>query len=467
MMIQELASHYDNLASRRDEFRRKNRYYYALLDRQYRYFVSEGKRVLEIGCGTGDLLAALRPSYGVGVDISPRMIERAHEKYPSLQFYKGSIADIPTDEKFDYIVLSGLLGELEDIQGFLKSLRRFCSPDTRIIIEYYSYFWRSLLKIAEAAKRKIPQQEQNWLTFNDISNFLNLAGFEAVKSERITLLPFNIWGISYLINRFLAKLPFFNALTLNHFIIARPLLAHTKEYSVTILVPCRNEKGNIEQAVTRTPVFGAHQEFIFVEGHSKDGTYEEVQRIIKAYPHKDIKLFRQEGKGKGDAVRLGFSKAQGEVLMILDADLTVPPEELPKFYEAIQSGKGEFINGCRLIYPMEDEAMRSLNLLANKFFGLFFSWLLGQRFKDTLCGTKVMFKHHYEELVANRHYFGDFDPFGDFDLIFGAVKLNLKVLELPIRYKNRTYGTTQIQRFRHGFLLLKMCGFAMKKIKFN
>jgi len=466
-MIEKLVPHYDNLAPRRDEFRRKNSYYYAQLDKQYRYLIPEGKRILEIGCGTGELIAHLKPSYGLGVDISPKMIALAQEKYPSLHFFTGSIQDIAIEEKFDYIVLSGLLGELEDIQSFLTSLRRFCTPDTRIIIEYYSYLWRSLLKIAESTGRKIPQHEQNWLTFNDISNFLNLAGYETIKKERATLLPFNIWGISFLLNKFLAPIPLFNALTLDHFIIARPLFEHTKDYSVTILVPCRNEKGNIEQALSRTPLFGSHQEFIFVEGHSKDNTYEEVERGIKANPHKDIKLFKQQGKGKGDAVRLGFSKAQGQVLMILDADLTVAPEDLPKFYEAIQSGKGEFINGCRLIYPMEVDAMRFLNLVANKFFGLFFSWLLGQRFKDTLCGTKVIFKHHYEELVANRHYFGDFDPFGDFDLIFGAIKLNLKVLEMPIRYKNRTYGTTQIQRFRHGLLLLKMCGFAMKKIKFR
>lgn len=466
IMIQKLASYFDSLASQRDDFRRKNRYYHGLLDKQYRYFVPEGKKVLEVGCSTGDLLAALKPSYGMGVDISPKMIERSKEKYPSLHFYVGTIQDITVEEKFDYIILSGLIGDLEDIQTFLQSLKRFCTPDTRIIIEYYSYLWQSVLRIAEVLGLKMPKREHNWLTFYDINNFLELAGFETIKQERITLLPFNIWGISFLFNKYLAKLPLFNGFTLNYFIVARPLLEHTKGYSVTILVPCRNEKGNIEQAVSRTPLFGTHQEFIFVEGHSKDGTYEEVERVIKAYPHKDIKLFKQEGKGKGDAVRLGFAKAQGKVIMILDADLTVAPEEMPKFYEAIQSGKGEFINGCRLVYPMEDDAMRFLNLVANKFFGLFFSWLLGQRFKDTLCGTKVIFKHHYDELVANRHYFGDFDPFGDFDLIFGAVKLNLKVLELPIRYKNRTYGTTQIQRFRHGLLLLKMCGFAMKKIKF-
>ncbi len=405
------------------------KYYYGLRARQYRYFIPEGKKVLEIGSGQ-------------------------------------SIGNGGSGEKFDYIILSGVLGELEDIQEFLERLRGFCRADTRVIIEYYSYLWQYILKLGEKVGFKTPQRTQNWLTWQDIFNFLTLTGYEPIKRERTILFPFNIWGVSYLVNRYIAKLPVLNALTLNHFIIARPLFECAQDHSVTIMVPCRNERGNIEQAVTRTPVFGKHQEFIFVEGHSQDGTYEEVERIIRQYPDKDIKLFKQPGKGKGDAVRFGFSKAKGDVLMILDADLTVQPEDMPKFYQALCGNKGEFINGCRLVYPMEDEAMRFLNLLANKFFGIFFTWLLGQRFKDTLCGTKAMFRRHYEELAANRHYFGDFDPFSDFDLIFGAVKMNLKIIEVPIRYKSRQYGTTQIQRFRHGLLLLRMCGFAMGKIKF-
>jgi len=460
------AKHYDALARKRDKFRRDYRYYYAQLEKHYQFFIPEGKRVLEVGCSTGALLNALKPSYGVGVDISGCSIDVARRNFPQLVFYHGGIEALPGGETFDYIVLSGILGELDDVQDFLCKLRKVCGRDTRIVIEYYSLFWQYILGVAERLKLRMPEGIQNWLTYRDIENFLGLAGFEAVKSVRSTLLPLYIPFISTLVNRFIAKLPFVNALTLNHFIIARPLFGLRAEMSVTILVPCRNERGNIEQVVSRTPVFGKHQEFIFVEGWSKDGTYEEVERVIKAYPQKDIKLYKQSGKGKADAVHFGFEKASGDVLMILDADLTVPPEDMPKFYNAIRQDKGEFINGCRLVYPMEDDTMRFLNHVANKFFGLFFSWLLGQRYKDTLCGTKVIMRHHYKELAANRSYFGDFDPFGDFDLIFGANKLNLKMLEVPIRYKNRTYGQTQIQRFRHGLLLFKMCGFAMKKIKF-
>jgi glycosyltransferase involved in cell wall biosynthesis len=231
------------------------------------------------------------------------------------------------------------------------------------------------------------------------------------------------------------------------------------------VIPCRNEKGNIEAAIQRLPNFGNHQEIIFVDGHSTDGTVEEIQRVIDTYRDRTIRFLAQDGQGKGDAVRKGFAAATGDILMILDADLTVPPEDLPKFYDAIVCGKGEFINGCRLVYPMEGQAMRFLNLLGNKFFSVAFSWLLNQPLKDTLCGTKVMFREDYLKLAANRHYFGDFDPFGDFDLILGASKLNLKILEVPIRYRDRTYGSTKISRFQHGWLLLKMTFFAFCKLK--
>jgi glycosyltransferase involved in cell wall biosynthesis len=240
------------------------------------------------------------------------------------------------------------------------------------------------------------------------------------------------------------------------------------EPSVTVVIPCRNERGNIESAVRRTPRMGRETDIVFVDGSSTDGTPAEIERVIAAHPEWRITLLHQgSGTGKGDAVRKGFAAATGDVLMILDADLTVPPEDLPKFYRALASGKGEFINGTRLVYPMERQAMRTLNLLGNKFFSLAFTWLLEQRFRDTLCGTKVLFRRDYEKIAANRAYFGDFDPFGDFDLIFGASKLNLRIVEVPVRYRERTYGVTNIRRFSHGWLLLRMCVLAFYKLKLN
>jgi len=431
--------------------------------------IPSGNKVLELGCGTGDLLNVLEPSVGVGIDSSSQMLRLAAEAYPDLTFKQADVENSATwdiNEVFDFIIISDTIGLLEDIQSTLEGLHRFCTPSTRIIIGYYNFLWEPLLKIAELIGQKMPQQHQNWLSVADICNLLYLADFQVVKQETRLLIPKKIPIISSFFNRFIAPLPLFKHLCLCCYLVARPFeKADEKTYSTSIIIPCRNEKGNVEPAIKRLPEFGRHQEIIFVDGHSTDGTPEEAKRVMTAYPEKDIKLLVQDGSGKGDAVRKGFAAATGDILMILDADLTVPPEDLPKFFRALAGGKGEFINGCRLIYPMEKQAMRFLNMLGNKFFGLAFSWILNQRIKDTLCGTKVLLRENYEKIAANRSYFGEFDPFGDFDLIFGTAKLNMMITEVPIRYRERTYGSTNISRFRHGWLLLKMTAFAFKKFK--
>jgi glycosyltransferase involved in cell wall biosynthesis len=308
-----------------------------------------------------------------------------------------------------------------------------------------------------------PNLFQNWLTREDIDGLLRLSNFETVRMIREILWPLPLGGLA---NRVLVRLWPFTELAFSNVVIARPEPQRATEPSVSVIIPARNESGNIQAIFERTPRMGRETELIFVEGHSRDDTYEAIEREMAAHPSTASLLLRQSGVGKADAVRLGFASAKGDVLMILDADMTVPPEDLPRFYEALVSGKGEFINGVRLVYPMEKEAMRTLNFLGNKFFSLAFSWLLGQPIKDTLCGTKVLWKKDYEQIAANRSYFGEFDPFGDYDLIFGAAKLNRKILDLPIRYRERTYGSTNISRFRHGFLLLRMVAFAARRIKF-
>jgi glycosyltransferase involved in cell wall biosynthesis len=324
-----------------------------------------------------------------------------------------------------------------------------------------------MLNVAQWLGLAKPTLYQNWLTVEDITNLLNLADCEVIKRLQEILLPLPVPLLADLSNRLLVKLWPFKHLALTNLIVARPRPdVCPRRPSVSVIIPARNEAGNISDIFARAPHMGQGTELVFVEGHSTDNTYATIETAIAAHPQRSCQLLRQSGTGKGDAVRLGFARARGEMLMILDADLTVPPEDLPRFYEALCSGKGELVNGVRLVYPMEKQAMRFLNLLGNKFFSLAFSWLLGQPIKDTLCGTKVLWKHDYEAIAANRAYFGDFDPFGDFDLIFGAVKLNLKIADLPIRYRERTYGTTNINRWKHGWLLLRMVMFAAKRIKF-
>jgi SAM-dependent methyltransferase len=466
--------HFDRLAPEMDQWRRKSWYYHRELERFCQFVIPAGSTVLELGCGPGDLLAAVRPAEGVGIDLSPGMIAQARQRYPQFTWLVGDAETIDLDRQFDYVVLSDLLGHLEDIWETFHRLRRLCRPDTRVVITYYNYLWEPLLSLAEKAGQRIPLRLQNWLPLDDIQNLLALCDLEVVKSGHRFLAPKYVPGISTFVNRVVAKLPLIRRLGLVEYVVARPGPGTSKAalpaaLTTTVVVPCRDERGNIEAAVARIPEMGGGTEIVFVDGASTDGTVETIEAQIVAHRGKrDIKLIHQrERKGKGDAVRLGFAAAGGDVLFILDADLTVDPEDLPKFYRAIVEGKGELINGSRLVYPMEGQAMRFLNFLGNKAFSRLFTWIIEQRITDTLCGTKVLRRSDYLRIQANRAYFGDFDPFGDFDLLFGAAKLNMRILELPVRYRDRTYGETKISRFRHGLLLLRMSWIAIRRLKLD
>jgi len=465
---EKLIAYFDSKAPEREKWRKKGAYYHRELEKYLQFLIPKNSSVLEIGCGTGELLAALEPDRGLGIDISPKMVNIAATNFSHLQFEVGDLEDLQIEERFDYVLLVETIGHVNDIQLAFKELHKVCKPETRIIIVYYNYLWEPFLKFAEAVGLRMKQPLKHWLPLEDIKNLLYLSDFEVIKKGYRFILPVNIPLISTLFNKLLANMPFFWKLSLNEVLIARPkdIRKPPEEATCSIIVPCRNEKGNIEQAVLRTPDMGKRTEIIFVEGHSQDGTFEECGRVKNKYPEKDISVIVQAGKGKYDAVKKGFSHANNDILMILDADLTVPPEDLPKFFDTIASGKGEFINGTRLVYQMEDQAMRFLNLLGNKFFSRAFTYILEQRIRDTLCGTKVLWREDYLKIAEGRKYFGDFDPFGDFDLLFGASKLNLKIVEIPIKYRERSYGITQISRFRHGLLLFKMTFFALGKIKF-
>lgn len=467
--LQDWEAFFDHYAAQVDRWHRRNAGYHSAIASMGRFYIPSGAKVLEIGSGNGDLLAGLNPSYGVGIDISGEMVRLAAKKYPHLKFRHMSAErlDLPGEE-VDFIVLSDLVGYLYDIRLVFERLRTVCHPRTRLVLHWYSRLWQPILALAEKIGLKYPQPLLNWTTVEDISNLLYLGDFQVIHRRGHILLPKRVPFLSAFANRYLAHLPGFRWLCLTNWIVARPIGLEPPNSApqVSVICPCRNESGNIEHIVQRLPSMGTRTELIFVEGHSNDDTLERCRHVAAAESGRDIKVFTQKGMGKGDAVRLGFSKATGEILMILDADLSVAPEDLQQFYDALVSGKGEFVNGLRLVYAMDPRAMRFLNLLGNKFFALLLSWLLGQPIKDTLCGTKVVWRSDYRRIASGRGHFGDFDPFGDFDLLFGAAKLNLKIVEVPIRYRQRMYGETNISRFAHGWVLLKMSARAAAKLFF-
>ena len=442
-----------------------SRQYKRALAHHYRLLIPSGASVLEVGCAAGHLLALLPNQDVTGIDVSGRQIELARQNVPHGQFWVGAGETFEIDRKFDYIVLSDVIGIAADVQQLFSNVSKLCHDRTRLLINYHNQLWRGPIALATMLGQKSRQPVASWFGRHDVRNLLWLSDWCLVREQPQIISPLSLLGFGRLLNKWLA--PLLSPFCLSVFTTARlNRTPNRPRPSVSVIVPARNEAGNIQAAVERIPDLGAGTEIVFVEGGSKDHTWGEITRVTREFHDKRILCMRQTGRGKGNAVRDGFAAATGDILMILDADLTVPPEDLTKFYEVLASGKAEFVNGVRLVYPMEDRAMQFLNLCANKTFGVLFSWILGQPVKDTLCGTKVLFREDYARIAANRSYFGEFDPFGDFDLLFGAGKLGLQIADVPIRYRDRTYGSTNIHRWRHGWELLRMVVFGAGKLKF-
>lgn len=474
-ILEEVRRFYDDHFEGIERARRARRYFYDSLTRILRVRLPAGQRVLDIGCGAGHLLAALEPSTGVGIDVSERHVAAAQERHGgrSLRFLAGDGSDPEVLARaggpFDAIVLVNVITHLTDVQATLEALHPLCHRQTRVLIYSYSRAWQPALRIAELLKLKYRQPPESWLPPEEVVSMLGLADFEVVRRDAQIVVPVGIPLLSNLLNRYAGHLPLVESLSLMYGLIARPA-PHRRapsraRPSTSVIIPCRNEAGHIPSLVARLPELGPGSEFLFVEGNSTDDTEAVLRRTVEENPHRPFRFLKQPGRGKGDAVRLGFAEARGDIVLILDSDMGVAPEDVPKFVEALVRGKGDMVNGSRLVYPMEGRAMRFLNLLANKAFAWLFSWLLGQQVRDTLCGTKALYREDYERIAANRAYFGEFDPFGDFDLLFGAARLNLRIVDLAVRYHERRYGETNISRFRHGLLLLRMSAFGARKLK--
>ena len=470
---QRARQHLAAIASRREGWITRNRYYYGLLTRLLRFVVEPDKTVLSVRCGTGYLLAAVSPKRGKGVDICAEMVQIARQRNSSFDFAvafpdKDEFRELfRPREKFEYILFSNI-GDTVDVLQALRNFRPLCLRQTRVLIESYNHLWEPLVRIAEWLGMKVPRTEQNWLSTADIRNLMKLAGFEALETHRIVILPKYVPLLSAFLNRFCARLPLFKRLCMTQVIVGRlmPPSVPKEELSVSVIVPCKDEKGNIEDAAQRIPQLGCRTEIIFCDDASADGTAEEVLRVQSLYPDKDIRLEHGPGVCKSRNVWTGFDAATGDVLMILDADLTTIPEELPYFMDVIASGQAEFVNGSRLVYPVPKGAMTAANMLGNKFFSAAFTYLLGQRVKDTLCGTKVLWRSDWERIKPTLGTWGIEDRWGDYELLFGAAKLNLKILDLPVHYQERIYGSTKMTKvFRNGLIMLKMCWHGFLKLK--
>ncbi len=454
------------VAPQRSKWIRANRYFYNRLNRLLQFIIPPNKRVLELRCETGQFLAAVAPSYGVGVEISDAMVATAGEMNPQLHFLKSNPEDIDLGETFDYIIFNHIFDTVDILKGFDR-IRDHSSEDTQLVVINYNQLWQPVLELASKLGLRSEFMEPNWVGENDIRGFLRLAGFRIVRMHRLLLFPKWIPVISSILNDFVARLPGIRRLCLMQVLVARPIATPKREEdsSVAVIVPCRNECGNIAPAVERIPSMGQHTEIIFCDDKSTDGTAEEVRRMQLLYPEKDIRLVDGPGICKAENVWTGFRAARSDVLMILDADLTVMPEELPVFFRSLVRGNGGFVNGSRLVYPMPDLAMKFANMIGNKFFGLVFSFLLDQRIKDTLCGTKVLWRKDWLRMEPLLGSWGMKDLWGDYELLFGASKLHLEIVEVPVHYQERIHGVTKMTRvFANGVRMLGICWHAWRRL---
>ena len=459
-------------AAERENDHDQHRYYYRALRDLLEGIVEEGKRVLCLRSDIGQYLEWVQPSEGVGVEVVEALTEAARTRYaesrPELRFETGDLEALPVEGTFDYILIVDAINEVFDVQATLEGLHAHCTPNTKLVIVFYNFLWQPMAQLAEACFVKRAQPKQSWLSFQHISHLLGLAGFEPVRRHRKLLWPFNVPGLSWLVNRFLAPLPLLEKLCLIQAVVARPVSATAKvePATVSVIVPCKNEAGNIQPIVERTPEMGAGTELVFCDDKSTDGTADEVRRMQAEHPERDIRLVEGPGISKADGVWRGFDAARNDILMILDDDIAVPPEELPKFYSALVEGRGEFINGTRMVYPMRDQAMRLANLFGNKVFSLVFTHILGQDISDTLCGTKALWRRDYERMKPLRGSWGVRDRWGDYELIFGAAKLNMKHVDLPIHYMERTYGETKMTgRLKNASVMFRMCLAAYSRLR--
>jgi 2-polyprenyl-3-methyl-5-hydroxy-6-metoxy-1,4-benzoquinol methylase len=459
---------YDAAAAARPDRLSRNSYYYDELKRFIQFATVPGKRVLCIGADVGQYLEWCAPSVGVGIEDSLRLVELARQRYPQFDFRCGALEDLDEAERYDYILLINTVNGLFDVQTVFERCYKLCHSDTRLVIATYNFLWQPLAMLAEHWGIKRPQPAQNWLSPASLDALLHLSNLEPVRTYRFTLCPYRIPLVSSLLNNWLATLPLIERLGLNHGIVARAVAAPAshESRSVSVVIPCRNERDNVEAAVLRTPRMGSGTELIFCDDKSTDGTADEVRRMQALYPQRNIKLVEGPGVCKAENVWTGFAHASGDILMILDGDLAVPPEELPRFYDAIATRKGDFINGTRMVYPMRDQAMRLANVFGNKMFSWLFTYLLRQNITDTLCGTKVLSRAHYEQIRGFVGSWGVSDCWGDYELIFGAARLHLKQVEVPVHYMERTYGATKmVGRLRTAATMFRMCFAAWRSFR--
>ena len=454
--------HFDSLAKDYDKWIKKNAYYHDNIKTLVKQIIPPSSKVLEIGCATGEILAATKPSLGIGIDLSPKIVKIAKEKFSQYTFFCSSIEDFKYNEKFDYIIMIDLIDHVYDIIEVFESVYNLCTPTTKIILSTINPWWEPVLSLMEKVGGKMPEGPHNFLERRYLTKIVEFLDFSISCSGYMLLFPKYIPIFSFLANAMGTKLWGINKFSFVHYMVLQPLPKNVNDLdlSCSVVIPCYNEAGNIEEAIRRIPHMGKETEIIVVNDGGTDETANIVKKLQRNY-HNLRLIDYTTNRGKGYAVKQGFDAATKEVIMILDADMSVIPEELPRFFNLLNKGACDFVNGTRMIYLKQDQAMGFLKLLGNKLFALIMTFIAKQNVTDTLCGTKALYKKNYKYIKMG------LDKWGDYDLLFGAIKLGNKIAEIPVHYMARRTGESKMRTVKHGFHLLWVCFRGFKELIFS
>lgn len=439
----------------------KNKFYHGKIGELISGMVPPRAKVLEVGCGTGGLLASLNPSCGIGLNLADELTDQARRNLPQYQFYTVDVDQVKAPEGFcpDYVILNNMLDYIYDVWVMLENLQPFISDHTLLIITTNNPLWAPILRLASKIGQRIPDSPRNFITNKDIRSVLRLQGFDVVEEGMALPVPKQIPLIGDAANILLPELPVLRYSSSVQYIVARWRTPRAP-LSCSVVIPCHNEEDNIAECVRRVANMGTWTEIVVVDDGSTDGTRARVAELMKTDHRVRLVVF-DRNQGKANAVRAGFDVARGDVIMILDADMAVMPEELPKFLKPLQDGSADFVNGTRLIYPMAGQAMKMANFLGNKGFCYLASWVARQRVSDTLCGTKALFRRDYMRMPLGRK-----ERWGDFDFLFGAARLKLRILEIPVHYQERRAGESKMRVIRDGWLFLRACWHGWRMLRF-
>ena len=406
---------------------------------------------------------------GKNIDSKKIFIKEIDEKYEIK--YKTNIHYINENTKdviseCDTILISDIEHQSNPTSSLL-SLSKIIRDDTKIIIISRNLVWMIFIKLLKSLFSFSPKKN-NFLPYSYLDNLFSICNLEVIRNEKIITLPIYIPFFTNLINR-IFRLPLLNIFCLSNITILKKKdqnFSNNKDLRVSFIIPCKNEENNIKTFENEIKNSNQSNEYLFGDDNSMDKTIDEIDKLSKKLNNNKILKYNGPGVCKSENVYKGIELSSGDIIVVYDADLTVDFKDVEFSIDILKNTNADFINCTRMIYPQKDGAMKFSNFIGNSIFANLFSLLFRKKITDTLCGTKIFFKKDWVKIKKNITGLGVKDLWGDFDLLIGAYKNNLKITEVPVTYHERKEDNTKMTSvFLNGIRMLSIVLVAFYKLR--